>query len=139
MKRKTVSASEIGRVNYCEKSLEYQLNGVSPNRQAQARMQRGNRAHEKFNRAQTQDSRCYIATHVYGASHSNTQMLRQWRDQRLATTKLGRVFITMYYTLSPTLVAVCQRSFIVDKTIRTLLDRFCIRVKRKSQYQNRGE
>lgn len=115
------------------------MKGVTPDMQAQARMRKGNIAHEQFNRAQTQDNRCYVATYAYGQNHPRTQMLRHWRDQRLANTTLGRVFITVYYALSPILVAMCQRSLLVDKTIRALLERFCLRVMRKSQYEHGGE
>jgi hypothetical protein len=48
---------------------------------------------------------CYIATAVYG-SHNCPQVwtLRRYRDNTLAKTWYGRVFIRTYYSISPTLV-----------------------------------
>lgn len=48
---------------------------------------------------------CYIATAVYG-SYDCPQVwtLRRYRDYTLATTRLGRWFIHLYYAISPTLV-----------------------------------
>ena len=48
---------------------------------------------------------CYVATAVYG-SYDCPQVwtLRRFRDDTLATSWSGRVFIRTYYALSPTLV-----------------------------------
>lgn len=48
---------------------------------------------------------CYIATCVYG-SYDCPQVwtLRRYRDDRLAQTWYGRMFIRTYYAISPTLV-----------------------------------
>lgn len=48
---------------------------------------------------------CYIATCVYG-SYDCPQVwtLRRYRDNTLAATWCGRVFIRIYYAISPTLV-----------------------------------
>jgi hypothetical protein len=48
---------------------------------------------------------CYIATCVYG-SYDCPQVwtLRRFRDDTLASTWYGRLFISTYYAISPTLV-----------------------------------
>jgi len=48
---------------------------------------------------------CYVATAVYG-SYDCPQVwtLRRYRDDRLANTWYGRLFIRTYYAISPTLV-----------------------------------
>ena len=48
---------------------------------------------------------CYVATAVYG-SYDCPQVwtLRRYRDYSLAETWLGRLFIALYYAVSPTLV-----------------------------------
>lgn len=55
----------------------------------------------------TEDSSggCYVATAVYG-SYDCPQVwtLRRYRDNTLASTWYGRVFIRIYYSISPTLV-----------------------------------
>lgn len=57
-----------------------------------------------FNKT-SKKSGCYIATCVYG-SYDCPQVwtLRRFRDYTLDTTWYGRVFIKMYYTISPSLV-----------------------------------
>lgn len=48
---------------------------------------------------------CYIATAVYGSYDCpEVWTLRRYRDNILAKTIYGRIFIFMYYTVSPTLV-----------------------------------
>ena len=55
--------------------------------------------------SQASSSGCYIATAVYG-SYDCPQVwtLRRYRDYTLAETWYGRVFIHIYYAISPTLV-----------------------------------
>lgn len=50
-------------------------------------------------------SGCYVATAVYG-SYDCPQVwtLRRYRDYTLAETWFGRLFIFLYYAISPTLV-----------------------------------
>lgn len=48
---------------------------------------------------------CYIATSVYGSYDCpQVWILRRYRDYELARTWYGRVFIKVYYAISPTLV-----------------------------------
>ena len=53
----------------------------------------------------TSSGGCYVATAVYG-SYDCPQVwtLRRFRDNTLATTWYGRIFIRTYYAISPTLV-----------------------------------
>lgn len=48
---------------------------------------------------------CYVATAVYGSYDCpQVWVLRRYRDNTLASTWYGRVFIRTYYTVSPTIV-----------------------------------
>lgn len=48
---------------------------------------------------------CYVATAIYGSYDCpEVWTLRRYRDYTLAETWLGRLFITLYYAVSPTLV-----------------------------------
>lgn len=48
---------------------------------------------------------CYVATAVYGSYDcGEVWTLRRFRDQKLAETKYGRLFIKVYYAVSPSLV-----------------------------------
>lgn len=78
---------------------------------------------------QEQKQGCYIATCVYG-SYDCPQVwtLRRYRDDRLAQTRRGRLFIKGYYKVSPAVVRifgecrwfcrVCR--FLLDKMVRHL-------------------
>lgn len=49
---------------------------------------------------------CYIATCVYGSYDCpEVWTLRRFRDFRLAQSLLGRLFIRIYYAISPTVVS----------------------------------
>lgn len=49
---------------------------------------------------------CYVATAVYGSYDCpEVWTLRRYRDYTLAETALGRLFIALYYAVSPTLVS----------------------------------
>lgn len=48
---------------------------------------------------------CYIATAVYGSYDCpEVWVLRRYRDNRLQKNALGRLFVKVYYAISPTLV-----------------------------------
>ncbi|MBQ6222161.1 MAG: TFIIB-type zinc finger domain-containing protein [Solobacterium sp.] len=58
---------------------------------------------QKYNK--TQQNGCYIATSVYGSYDCpQVWVLRRFRDNVLAETWYGRLFIRLYYATSPTLV-----------------------------------
>lgn len=69
-------------------------------------------------------SGCYVATAVYG-SYDCPQVwtLRRYRDQNLAKSWYGRVFIKTYYAISPTLVQWFGSTQWFKKLWRVKLDR----------------
>jgi len=55
--------------------------------------------------SETEKQGCYIATSVYGSYDCpEVWCLRRYRDFKLGSTFFGRLFIKIYYTLSPTMV-----------------------------------
>ena len=66
---------------------------------------------------------CYIATAVYG-SYDCPQVwtLRRYRDEKLAASWYGRVFIHTYYAVSPTLVRLFGETTWFNKIWRPRLD-----------------
>lgn len=74
-------------------------------------------------RSRRRKSGCYIATCVYG-SYDCPQVwtLRRYRDQRLARTLWGRLFIRMYYALSPVAVRIFGKTKLFRKFWKTRLD-----------------
>ena len=77
------------------------LNGIPTNVQVSGTLS-GIYAREHRKRG---SSGCYVATAVYG-SYNCPQVwtLRRFRDYTLAKTWYGRLFIRLYYAISPTLV-----------------------------------
>ncbi|MHB9130413.1 MAG: CFI-box-CTERM domain-containing protein [Armatimonadota bacterium] len=47
---------------------------------------------------------CYIATACYGSyDHPDVLMFRRFRDESLLPTRVGRLFVSIYYKLSPSI------------------------------------
>jgi serine/threonine protein kinase len=73
----------------------------------------------------TSNSPCFIATATYGdALHPNVVALRQFRDQILVRSLLGRLAIRTYYMVSPRLVPFVERNPRLRRRIREILDSF---------------
>lgn len=66
---------------------------------------------------------CYVATCVYG-SYDCPQVwtLRRFRDEILSNSILGRLFIFIYYSISPTVVKLFGRQSWFNKLFKTPLD-----------------
>lgn len=78
-----------------------------------------------------QNSACYIATMAYGdCDHPQVQILRDFRDETLSKTYPGRLFISTYYALSPSLVRILKGHKSTNKAIRSILN--CLIRKLKS-------
>lgn len=66
---------------------------------------------------------CYIATAVYGSYDApEVIILRQFRDEHLQRTSLGRGFIAAYYAMSPALARRIPRHPRVNVYVRGMLD-----------------
>jgi hypothetical protein len=77
-------------------------------------------------------SACFVATAVYGSpSHPAVCALRDWRDQSLARTYLGRSFIKAYLLIGPLLARPVAKSPWLRKTTRMFLDSFVRLISRK--------
>ena len=75
-------------------------------------------------RKKKSSSGCYIATAVYGSYDCpEVWTLRRYRDQNLANSFLGRLFIRVYYLTSPTLVRAFGNKRWFNRYFRTKLDR----------------
>lgn len=90
---------------YCEQRMMFDADrgGARPEH-VRKRAAAGIRAHERFeHEAASGDSRCFIASAVYGPDAWQTNALRQYRDRRLKPTIVGRILISIYYRMSPPL------------------------------------
>ncbi len=96
-------------------------------------MSQGNRAHKEKNEAMTHayknsegDSRCYIATHLYGPNHYYTDLLRDWRDRSLMSTLRGRALVSLYYKISPGLIKYLPRDSRCAKYARQAIEKVAL-------------
>lgn len=68
---------------------------------------------------------CYIATMAYGSyEHPQVLELRKFRDEILAKSISGRIFIGFYYFISPKLVELLKNQNNVNALIRKALNQF---------------
>lgn len=79
-------------------------------------------------RYRRRDSRCFIASQVYGVSAVETDALRAWRDAVLMPTRAGRAFVAAYYAASPALVQILKRSPRLTRWARRCLDAIVRRI-----------
>jgi uncharacterized Zn finger protein (UPF0148 family) len=79
---------------------------------------------ELIRQNQVAKSGCYIATSVYGSYNCpEVWTLRRFRDYTLAESWYGRLFILIYYSISPTLVKVFGNSLWFKKLWHIVLSR----------------
>lgn len=70
---------------------------------------------------------CYIATAVYGDYDApEVLVLREFRDKVLKKTKLGCLFIKIYYVISPKLACKLKTNEFINGKIKLLLDRMVL-------------
>ncbi|MBO4781941.1 MAG: hypothetical protein J5522_06050, partial [Lachnospiraceae bacterium] len=79
---------------------------------------------------------CYIATCVYGSYDCpEVWTLRRFRDYDLSQTRYGRMFVTVYYAVSPTIVHIFGKSKVIKKIWKMPLDVF-VRYLRNKGYDS---
>lgn len=67
---------------------------------------------------------CYVATCVYGTYDCpQLWVLRRYRDSILASSWHGRLFIKVYYTLSPQVIKLFGNSNWFNRLMKEKLDR----------------
>lgn len=92
---------------------------------AQSTLQRSNYSQSNKSISTSNGEGCYIATAIYGSYNCpEVWTLRRFRDNSLSKTYAGRVFIKLYYTISPKLVKWFGRYSTFKRLIKPVLDRF---------------
>lgn len=76
-----------------------------------------------YNLLTSEKGGCYIATMTYGAyDHPQVILLRQFRDNTLQTSFAGRLFVKVYYRVSPIMVSRFKGNKSFNRFSRFLLD-----------------
>jgi len=72
---------------------------------------------------------CYIATMAYGDyDHPQVKVLRNYRDRHLSSSFGGRMFIRIYYAMSPSMVSLLNNQRMINRIIRRLLDKLIMSI-----------
>jgi len=83
----------------------------------------GGNAKISSNKTSSSDSGCFIATAAYGTPFAEEiNVLRNWRDKSLMITYSGKLFVEMYYTLSPPIANNIRTSSLKKKFVRLFLN-----------------
>ena len=129
----SIAASSLAEVGVCERRVYLKAKfGERTNRDRQARLDRGTDLHDKaFSQSRpdqpsASDRRCFIATAVYGPCAPETDALRKYRDRALLTSKGGRTLVAVYYKVSPMIASMCDRSPVLRRTLRKVLDQVVV-------------
>lgn len=81
-------------------------------------------------------NQCFIATACYGNYDApEVLILRQFRDEKLLTTFLGKVFVNFYYSFSPFFATLISKSDLLKNLVRQY---FLEPIVTKLQRQNNG-
>ena len=123
-----VSASDVGRAAFCPHSLELKNAGARVSEDAIKRRQRGDQLHDEHNQKVVEDSRCYIASYLYGVNDERTNRLRRFRDTVLIPHRSGRFLIDLYYLISPRLVSLAKKSKFVERAIAGVVNQIITRL-----------
>lgn len=91
---------------------------------------RGSSPRKNISSSSSSSSKCFIATAIYGMDASETKILREWRDSKLMPNIFGRVFVSIYYLLSPYLVSLIKKNSLIKQWIKRPLDKFVAKIKK---------
>ncbi len=65
---------------------------------------------------------CFIATAAYGTPFAHEiDTLRQWRDEDLTESYVGKFFVDLYYKVSPPIARIVEKSGTLRRFVRTAL------------------
>jgi len=122
-----IYVSNVADTCYCEAKAVLDLHGKAKYganaRRERERLGRGTRAHAGFEREQHRDSRCFIASAVYGPTAYETNCLRVWRDNYLMQCWHGRTLVRVYYATSPAIARLVSRRPGLARLARVILNR----------------
>lgn len=127
LRPKYVSLENSGNLRLCRFLTEYE-------RSVQNWMDGKNGSQAILKNINKDKGNCYIATMVYGDyDHPNVLELRNYRDNSLKKTYLGKKFIKLYYQISPIIVQKIKHKKLLNYLIKFLLDKIVYKLKTKKK------
>ena len=132
-RKRAVAISDLAEMGFCErKAMLKARHGDRDSPVTAKRRREGSREHAKFDRqvsrhhnqqvARSRDTRCFIASAIYGVHDPRTEELRQFRDKVLATSGVGRHLVRIYYATSPWVAARIRQAPALGGVVRAVLD-----------------
>ena len=82
------------------------------------------RCREKLKEEGQSEGSCFIATATYrNDNHPNVVVFREFRDKTLLKNYLGKIFVRVYYNLSPNLAKFIEKNIIARNISLTILNK----------------
>lgn len=79
---------------------------------------------------------CFIATAAYsGEDYAEVQLLREFRDEYLQSSKFGIYFVRFYYTVSPYIAYLSEKMPYLKRIFRIILDKIVLIIEKKTTLQ----
>lgn len=120
-----VSATQLAEMGHCEQRVVLaHLYGERTTVQQRQARRRGLRLHEQYlaqGKAAASDGRCFVSSCLFGPMAPETQTLRAFRDFALLPHAWGRLLLTGYYAVAPTVCVLLRRSPMCARLIRGIL------------------
>ncbi len=70
------------------------------------------------------ETKCFIATATYGSPYCNeVQVLREYRNRVLLQSSVGKLFVDIYYFVSPTLATIISKNNWLKRFSKLILDK----------------
>lgn len=82
----------------------------------------GLEASKKIDLLKSSSGGCFIATAVYDSPNApEIKTLKQFRDEILLNSPVGRLFIVAYYRISPSVAQIVSKSKIIKKAVKYII------------------
>lgn len=123
-KKRSVAVTALAEVAVCQRRVYLRSRlGERLTREQVKRRELGNQLHARAYRQANpaSDSRCFIATEIFGQDSHETNRLRLFRDRSLIPFAMGRWMVANYYRVSPDLAALLRRNRLAKKAMRAVL------------------
>ncbi len=81
---------------------------------------------------------CFIATVVYGSPNAEEVIyLQKWRDDWLLPCSIGRLFVKVYYFISPRIICAFEGSKLLRRYTKVLIDNLIIAMTSRRKNRSR--